>query len=52
MHSRGMFASCHEKKDVSVLTGPHLHTSTGFTILCKVCGGKMLMAEELLEKAK
>ena len=52
MYPRDMFSSCHEKEDVSLLAGPHLHTGTGFTILCKVCGGKMLMAEELPEKAK
>ena len=47
-----MSASCHGKEDVSVLAGPHLHTGIGFSILCKVCGGKMLMVEELLGKAK
>ena len=52
MHPRGMSTSCHGKEDVLVLTGPYLHTSTGFAILCKVCGRKMLMAEELLGKAK
>ena len=52
MHSRCMSASRHGKGDVSVLAGLHLHTSTGFAILCKVCGGKMLMAEELSRKAK
>ena len=52
MHPRGMFASCHGKEDVLVLAGPHLHTSTGFAILCKVFGGKMLMVEELSRKAK
>ena len=52
MHPRGMSASCHGKKDASLLAGPHLHPGTGFTILCKVCGGKMLMAKELLGKAK
>ena len=52
MHPRGMSASCHGKKDVLVLAGPHLHTNTGFAILCKVCGGKMLMAKELLGKVK
>ena len=35
-----------------MLAGPHLHTGTGFAILCKVCGGKMLMAKELPRKAK
>ena len=50
MHPRGMPASYHGKEDVSVLAGPHLHTSTGFTIFCKVCGGKMSMDEELLGK--
>ena len=38
MHNCGMSASCHRKKDVLVLAGPHLHTGTSFTILCKVCG--------------
>ena len=52
MHPRGMFTSCHGKEDVSMLVGPHLHKGTGFAILCKVCGGKMLMAEELSRKAK
>ena len=52
MNSHGMSASCHEKQDVSVLAGPHLHTGTSFAILCKVCGGKMLMAEELQGKSK
>ena len=52
MHSRDMSASCHGKQDVSLLAGPYLHTGIGFTILCKVCGGKMLMAEELQRKAK
>ena len=52
MHSRGMSASCHGKEDVSVLAGPHLNTGTGFTILCKVCGRKMLMTDELPRKAK
>ena len=47
-----MSISCHGKEDVSVLAGPHLHMGTSFAILCKVCGGKMLMAEELLGKAK
>ena len=52
MHPRGMSASFHGKEDVSVLAGPHLHTGTSFAILCKVCGGKILMAEELPRKAK
>ena len=52
MHPHGMSTSFHGKEDVSVLAGPHLHTGTGFTILCKVCGGKMLMAKEHLGKAK
>ena len=52
MHPHGMSASCHRKEDVSVLEGPHLHTCTSFTILCKVCGRKMLMAEKLLGKEK
>ena len=52
MHPRGMSASFHGKEDLPVLAGPYLHTGTGFAILCKVCGGKMLMAEELPEKAK
>ena len=47
MHHHGMSASFHGKEDVSLLAGPHLHTGTGFAILCKVCGGKMLMAKEL-----
>ena len=38
MHPCGVFASCQRKEDVLVLAGPHLHTSTGFAILCKVCG--------------
>ena len=50
MHPRGMPASCHGKEDVSVLAGPHLHMITGFTILCKVCGGKMSRDEKLLGK--
>ena len=37
---------------MSVLAGPHLHTGIGFTILFKVCGGKMLIAKGLLGKAK
>ena len=52
MHPHGMSASYHEKEDVLVLASPHLHTSTKFTILCKVCGERMLMAEELPGKAK
>ena len=52
MHSHGMSVSCHGKEDVAVLRGPHLHTGNGFTILCKVCSGKMLMAVELRRKAK
>ena len=52
MHPHGMSASCHGKEDVSELVSPHLHMGTGFAILCKVCGGKMLMAEELPGKAK
>ena len=52
MNPRGMSTSCHGKKDVSVLIGPHFHTGTCFAILCKVCGGKMLMVEEIPEKAK
>ena len=52
MHSRGMSASCHGKEDVIVLASPHFHMSTGFAILCKVCGRKMLMDEELPGKAK
>ena len=52
MHPRGMSASCHGKEDVLVLAGPHLHMGIGFAILCKVCGGKMWMAEELPGKAK
>ena len=52
MHPRGMSTSSHGKEDVPVLAGPHLHTGTGFAILCKVCGGKMLMVDELLGKAK
>ena len=52
MHPRGMSASFHVKEDVSVLAGPHFHMSTGFTILCKVCGGKMLMPKEFPGKAK
>ena len=52
MHPRGMSASCNGKEDVSVLASSHSHMSTGFTILCKVCGGKMLMAEELSRKTK
>ena len=52
MHSHGMSASCHGKEDMSVLVGPHLNTGTGFAILCKVCGRKMLMAEELPGKVK
>ena len=47
-----MSTSCHGKEDLSVLADPHLHIGTSFAILCKVCGGKMLMAEELLGKAK
>ena len=47
MHPHGMSASFHGKEDVSLLAGPHLHMGIGFTILWKVCGGKMLMAEEL-----
>ena len=35
-----------------MLASPHLHTGTGFTILCKLCGGRMLMAEEFPGKAK
>ena len=50
MHPRDMFASCIGKEDVSMLASKHLHTDTGFTILCKVCDGKMLMAGELLAK--
>ena len=52
MHPCGMFANCHGKEDVSVLAGPHLHTGTGFAILCKVCGGTMLMAKELPGKQR
>ena len=50
MHPRAMSSSCHEKEDVLVLAGPHLHMGTSFVILCKVCDGKMLMAEELPRK--
>ena len=32
MHPRGMSSSCHDNEDVSMLAGPHLHTSTGFSI--------------------
>ena len=35
-----------------MLASPHFHTGTGFAILCKLCGGRMLMAEELPRKAK
>ena len=52
MRPRGMSASCHGKEDVLVLASPHLYTGTGFIILYKVCGGKMLMVEEFLGKAK
>ena len=52
MHPHSMSASCNGKEDVSMLASPHLHMGTGFAILCKVCGGKMLMAEELPGKAK
>ena len=52
MHPCGMLVSCHGKKGVSVLACPHLHIGTGFTILCKVCDGKMLMVEKLPGKAK
>ena len=47
-----MSTTCHGKKDMSVLAGPYLRMGNGFAILCKVCGGKMLMAEELPGKAK
>ena len=50
MHPHGMSASCHGKEDLLVLVGSHLHMGTGFVILCKVCGGKTLMAEELPRK--
>ena len=43
MHPHGMSASCHGKEDVLVLAGLHLHTGIGFTILCKMCGGKMMI---------
>ena len=46
MHPHGMSAGCHGKLVVSMLTGPHLHKDNGFTILCRVCSGKMLIAEE------
>ena len=35
-----------------MLAGSHLHTGTDFAILCEVCDGKTLMAEELPRKAK
>ena len=50
MQHCGMSASFHGKDDVLVLAGPHLRTGIGFAFLCKACGGKMLMAEELLGK--
>ena len=31
MDHRSMSTSCHEKKDVSVLASPHLHTGTSFS---------------------
>ena len=35
-----------------MLENPHLYTGIGFAILCKVCGWKMLMIEEISGKAK
>ena len=34
------------------VSGPYLHTVIGFAILCKVCDGKMFLAEVLLGKRR
>ena len=40
MCPRGMFASCHGKEDVSVLAGPHLHTSTSLQFCARCVMGR------------
>ena len=52
MYPHGMSTNYHGKDDVLVLAGPYFHTGTGITILYNVCGGKILMTEELLGKTK